>query len=346
MRDSKFLRALNLQTNSIPPIWFMRQAGRYLPEYQKIRKNYSNFLDMCKQPKTCAELALQPIDRFDLDASILFSDILTIPDALNLGLAFNEGEGPKFSNPISSPQDIKNLIPFDINALGYVFKAVEETKKLLPKDLPLIGFCGSPWTLVAYSIEGGGSKDFKKTKSFMKEHPEELKEFLDILSNACYEYLRQQVLSGVNALQIFDSWADLLSGNDLENFSLQYTRRLTSLLKADPITSNIPIILFEKAPKKNIIEIVFEDIACVSLYWQEDIGSVNEVLRNKYAIQGNLDPKVLLGSDESIWNETQKICSVMNEYPGFIFNLGHGITPDINPDKVQVMIDALRAEAS
>jgi uroporphyrinogen decarboxylase len=343
MKNSKFLRALNLEANSIPPVWFMRQAGRYLPEYQAIRKNYSNFLDMCKQPKICAELALQPIDRFNLDASILFSDILTIPDALNLGLAFHEGEGPKFSNPISSPHDIKKLIPFEVNALDYVFKAVEETKKLLPKDLPLIGFCGSPWTLAAYSIEGGGSKDFNKTKNFMKEHPEEIKQFLDILSNACYEYLRQQVLSGVNALQIFDSWADLLSENDLEIFSLHYTRKLTSLLKADPVTSNIPIILFEKAPKKNIIEIVFEDIACVSLFWQEDIGNVHEVLKNQYAIQGNLDPKILLESDELIWNETQKICSIMNKYPGFIFNLGHGITPDINPDKVQVMIDALRA---
>ena len=181
MKDSKFLKALNRQPNSIPPVWFMRQAGRYLPEYQKIRKNYSNFLDMCKQPQTCAELALQPINRFDLDASILFSDILTIPDALDLGLAFQEGEGPKFSNPISSPQDIKKLIPFDLENLNYVFKAVEETKKQLPEGIPLIGFCGSPWTLAAYSIEGGSSKDFKKTKSFMVEHPDSIQEFLKIL---------------------------------------------------------------------------------------------------------------------------------------------------------------------
>ena len=167
----------------------MRQAGRYLPEYQEIRKHYSNFLDMCKQPRTCAELALQPIDRFGLDASILFSDILTIPDALNLGLAFHEGEGPKFSNPISSPQDIQKLLPFDINNLNYVFKAVEETKNQLPQDTPLIGFCGSPWTLAAYSIEGGGSKDFHKTHAFMREHPKELQNFLEILSKACFEYL-------------------------------------------------------------------------------------------------------------------------------------------------------------
>ena len=342
MKDSKFLKALNRQPNSIPPVWFMRQAGRYLPEYQKIRKNYSNFLDMCKQPQTCAELALQPINRFDLDASILFSDILTIPDALDLGLAFQEGEGPKFNNPISSPQDIKKLIPFDLENLNYVFKAVEETKKQLPEGIPLIGFCGSPWTLAAYSIEGGGSKDFKKTKSFMMEHPDSIQEFLEILSQACYEYLRQQVLSGVNALQIFDSWADLLSSDELEKFSLQHTRTVTKLLKADPVTANIPIILFEKSPNKKIKEILFQDISCISLHWQEDIKSVSQDLNSQYAIQGNLDPKVLLKSDELIWKETQKICNIMQDYPGFVFNLGHGITPNINPNKVQIMIDAIR----
>ncbi len=342
MKNSNFLRALNLQPNSIPPVWFMRQAGRYLPEYQEIRKNYRNFLDMCKKPKTCAEIALQPIDRFGLDASILFSDILTIPDAFNLGLAFHEGEGPKFSNPISSPQDIHNLISFDVNALDYVFKAVEETKNALPQNMPLIGFCGSPWTLAAYTIEGGGSKDFSKTKSFMTNHPGELQEFLEILINACYEYLRQQVLSGVNAIQIFDSWADLLSGDDLERFSLQNTRTLTQLLKADPVTANIPIILFEKSPNKKIIDLVFKDLACISLYWQEDIGAVSKDLKNKFAIQGNLDPKILLESDELIWDETKKICTIMKGFPGFIFNLGHGITPDIKPEKIKVMIDAIR----
>ena len=342
MENSNFLKALKLQSNSTPPIWLMRQAGRYLPEYQKIRKDYKNFLDMCKEPLTCAELALQPIERFELDASILFSDILTIPDAFNLGLTFHEGEGPKFSNPISSAQDIDNLIPFDVNALSYVFKAVEETKNILPKNLPLIGFCGSPWTLAAYSIEGGSSKDFKKTKSFMINHPSKLQGFLEILSHACYEYLKQQVLSGVNALQIFDSWADLLSENDLETFSIQYTRMVTKLLKDDPITANIPIILFEKSPNKKIIDLVFEDLACISLHWQENIELISKNLKNRFAIQGNLNPKILLESDELIWDETQKICAVMNEYPGFIFNLGHGITPDIKPEKIKVMIDAIR----
>ena len=342
MKDSKFLRALNRQPNTTPPVWFMRQAGRYLPEYQKIRKNYSNFLDMCKQPKTCAELALQPIDRFGLDASILFSDILTIPDALDLGLAFHEGEGPKFSNPISHPQDIKKLPSFDVNNLNYVFKAVEETRSQLPQDIPLIGFCGSPWTLAAYSIEGGGSKDFHKTKTFLREHPDELQDFLQILSNACYEYLRQQVLSGVSALQIFDSWADLLSDAELEKFSLKYTRMLCKLLKEDPLTASIPIILFEKSPNNKVENIIFDEITCISLYWKEDIESISKNFKDLFAIQGNLDPNVLLESDELIVEETRRICTIMKDYPGFIFNLGHGITPNIDPEKVQIMIDAIR----
>ena len=342
MKDSKFLRALDRKPNTIHPVWLMRQAGRYLPEYQAIRKNYSNFLDMCKQPKTCAELALQPIDRFDLDASILFSDILTIPDAFDLGLAFHEGEGPKFSNPISSPEDVHNLRSFDVNALSYVFKAVEETRKILPKELPLIGFCGSPWTLAAYSIEGGGSKTFKKTKDFMVEHPMELQKFLEILTQACFEYLKQQALSGVCAFQIFDSWADLLSEKDLETYSLNYTQQLTKLLKADLVTAKLPVILFEKAPKKKIVDLAFQELSALSLHWQNDLEEISNDLKNKFAIQGNLNPKILLESDEIIWSETQDICRLMQNYPGFIFNLGHGITPDINPSKVQVMIDAIR----
>ena len=342
MNNSTFLQALRREQNDIPPIWFMRQAGRYLPEYQKIRKNYKNFLDMCKEPRTCAELALQPIERFDLDASILFSDILTIPDAFNLGLAFHEGEGPKFSNPISTPQDISRLEDFEIGKLSYVYKAVEETKKILPATLPLIGFCGSPWTLAAYSIEGEGSTDFAKTKKFISDHPEAVKDYLEIITDACFQYLKQQVLSGVNALQIFDSWADLLNPNDLETYSLEYTRKLTGKLKEDVVTSKTPIILFEKAPQKKISDILFEDLSCISLHWSESIERVSENLKGRFAIQGNLNPSFLLESDEIIQAETKKICSAMQNFPGFIFNLGHGITPNIKPEKVQVMIDAVR----
>ncbi|MDO7702111.1 MAG: uroporphyrinogen decarboxylase [SAR86 cluster bacterium] len=342
MNNSPFLKALRREQNDVPPIWFMRQAGRYLPEYQKIRRNYKNFLDMCKEPRTCAELALQPIERFDLDASILFSDILTIPDAFNLGLAFHEGEGPKFSNPISTPQDIARLEDFEIEKLSYVYKAIEETKNILPATLPLIGFCGSPWTLAAYSIEGGGSKDFAKTKKFISDHPEAVKDYLEIITDSCFQYLKQQVLSGVNALQIFDSWADLLNPNDLETYSLEYTRKLARKLKQDVVTSNTPIILFEKAPQKKISDILFEDLSCISLHWSESIERVSENLKGQFAIQGNLNPSFLLESDEIIQAETKKICDAMKNFPGFIFNLGHGITPDIKPEKVQVMVDAVR----
>ena len=208
--------------------------------------------------------------------------------------------------------------------------------------MPLIGFCGSPWTLAAYSIEGSGSKDFKKTKQFLSEQPQALKDFLNILTDACFQYLKQQVLSGVNAIQIFDSWADLLTTKDLETFSLIYTRKLSQMLKDDHATKKIPIILFEKAPNMNIPDLVFKDLSCISLHWQEDIKNASTTLRNKLSIQGNLNPKVLLESDEIIWNETKKICQTMKNYPGFIFNLGHGITPDIVPEKVQVMLEAIR----
>ena len=342
MNNSTFLQALRREQNKVPPIWFMRQAGRYLPEYKKIRNGYKKFLDMCKEPRTCAELALQPIERFNLDASILFSDILTIPDAFDLGLAFHEGEGPKFSNPISNPQDISEMQGFDIEKLDYVYKAVEETIKILPADLPLIGFCGSPWTLAAYSIEGGGSKDFAKTKQFISEHPEATKDYLEIMTDACFQYLKQQVLSGVNALQIFDSWADLLNPNDLETYSLEFTRKLVKKLKEDVETTNTPIILFEKAPQKDITDILFDGLSCISLHWSDSIQDVSLNLKGQFAIQGNLNPSFLLESDEIIQVETQKICNAMKNFPGFIFNLGHGITPDIKPEKVQVMIDAVR----
>jgi uroporphyrinogen decarboxylase len=342
MNNSPFLKALRREQNEVHPIWFIRQAGRYLPEYQKIRRDYKNFLDMCKEPRTCAELALQPIERFDLDASILFSDILTIPDAFDLGLAFHEGEGPKFSNPISNPQDISKLQDFEMEKLSYVYKAVEETKRILPSNLPLIGFCGSPWTLAAYSIEGGGSKDFAKTKKFVSEHPEAVKDYLEIMTDACFQYLKQQVLSGVNALQIFDSWADLLNPNDLEAYSLEFTRKLARKLKEDLVTSNTPIILFEKAPQKDISDILFDDLACISLHWSDSIREVSVNLKNRFAIQGNLNPSLLLESDEIIQAETQRICNAMRNFPGFIFNLGHGITPNIKPEKVKVMIDAVR----
>ena len=209
--ESSFIKALNLEPTSKTPIWLMRQAGRYLPEYKAIRKHYKNFLDMCKTPEICCELVLQPIERYDFDAAIIFSDILTIPDALGLGVSFIEGKGPVFSNPIKTPEDISNMINFNPDSLDYVYKTAELTRKELNPSIPLIGFAGSPWTLAAYSIEGSSSKNFDLTKSFIENHSDDAHKFLDILADACFEYRKTQMVSGVDVIQIFDTWANLLS---------------------------------------------------------------------------------------------------------------------------------------
>ena len=339
--DSSFLKALNKESLPTPPIWYMRQAGRYMPEYQNVRKKFKNFLDMCKEPDICCELALQPINAFELDAAILFSDILTIPDSFGLGVEFIEKEGPVFRNPISNSTDIKNLNHFDPESLDYVYKAVNNIKSSLPEEIPLIGFCGSPWTLAAYSIEGRSSKDFEKTLGFLESNQKDVHDLLTKYTDACFLYLRKQVQSGADVIQIFDSWANLLTKEDLIEFSFNYINSLISALKLDPITKNIPVIIFARNPKCDIEELINTSADCISLFWS--MNDLNfEVAKNKVAIQGNLDPKILLESDETIKRETYKILERFKEYPGYIFNLGHGITPDISPDKIKYLTNIVR----
>ena len=246
--DSLFLRALNKEKLPTPPVWYMRQAGRYMPEYRKVRKSFKNFLDMCKNPEVCCELALQPINAFKLDAAILFSDILTIPDALGLGVKFIENEGPVFENPVRSTSDITNLKTFDPESLHYVYEAVSNIKNELPENLPLIGFSGSPWTLAAYSIEGRSSKNFKKTINFVRSNKDEVHYFLSRLTDACFLYLRKQVQAGADVIQIFDSWANILNSEELVEYSINYTRSLIDALKNDDannIATRIPHLLKE-----------------------------------------------------------------------------------------------------
>jgi uroporphyrinogen decarboxylase len=283
--ESSFLKALNKESPITPPIWYMRQAGRYMPEYQNVRKKFKNFLDMCKEPDICCELALQPINAFELDAAILFSDILTIPDSFGLGVKFIEKEGPVFKNPISNSTDIKNLNHFDPESLDYVYKAVNNIKNSLPEEIPLIGFCGSPWTLAAYSIEGRSSKDFEKTLSFLESNQEDVHDLLTKYTDACFLYLRKQVQSGADVIQIFDSWANLLTKEDLIEYSFNYINSLISALKLDPITRNIPVIIFARNPKCNIEELINTSADCISLFWS--MNDLNfEVAKNKVAIQG------------------------------------------------------------
>ena len=339
--ESIFLRALRKENLPIPPIWYMRQAGRYMPEYRAVRKNFKNFLDMCKNPEVCCELALQPIKAFKLDAAILFSDILTIPDAFGLGVQFVENEGPVFQNPIEKVDDIKNLMPFDPENLTYVYEAVTNIKNALPRNIPLIGFCGSPWTLAAYSIEGRSSKDFKKTINFIKENTDESHLFLSKLTDACFLYLRKQVQAGADVIQIFDSWANILDTEDLKSFSFNYIRLLINALKNDSVTSNIPIILFARDPKCSPGALIETSADCLSLYWSMNDFDI-QFARNKTALQGNLNPKILLESKDVIKTETHKLLEKFEDFPGYVFNLGHGLTPDICPEKVKYLTELVR----
>ena len=342
IENSIFLKALNKEKLSTPPIWYMRQAGRYMPEYRAVRKNFKNFLDMCKNPEVCCELALQPINAFNLDAAILFSDILTIPDALGLGVKFLEGEGPVFDNPIKVSKDVINLPDFEPDNLSYVYKAVSNIKNALPKNIPLIGFSGSPWTLAAYSIEGRSSKNFEYTKSFIRNNEEEAHIFLQKLTDACFIYLKKQVEAGADVIQIFDSWANLLSKKDYETYSLNYIRSLISKLKEDQVTVSIPIILFAREPEISCNQMVEVQADCLSLYWKtEDIDLA--FLNGKVALQGNLNPEILLLEDNVIKNEADRILKQFKNYDGYVFNLGHGITPNINPDKIKLLTDHIRS---
>ena len=342
IENSIFLKALNKEKLSTPPIWYMRQAGRYMPEYRAVRKNFKNFLDMCKNPEVCCELALQPINAFNLDAAILFSDILTIPDALGLGVKFLEGEGPVFDNPIKISKDVINLPDFEPDNLSYVYKAVSNIKNALPKNIPLIGFSGSPWTLAAYSIEGRSSKNFEYTKSFIRNNREEAHIFLQKLTDACFIYLKKQVEAGADVIQIFDSWANLLSKKDYETYSLNYIRSLISKLKEDQVTASIPIILFAREPEISCNHMVKVQADCLSLYWKtKDIDLA--FLNGKVALQGNLNPEILLQEDNVIKNEADRILKQFKNYDGYVFNLGHGITPNIDPGKIKLLTDHIRS---
>ena len=340
--NRNFIAALNRKPQKTPPIWIMRQAGRYLPEYRKVRSNFKNFLDMCKTPEVCCELVLQPIERYNLDAAIIFSDILTIPDALGLGVSFIEGQGPVFSNPIKKPEDISNIRNFDPNSLDYVYKTAELTRKELNQNIPLIGFAGSPWTLAAYSIEGSSSKNFDLTRSFIESHSDDAHRFLEILANACFEYLKRQIISGVDAVQIFDSWANLLSEEQYLEYSLKYIKKILQKLSEDPVTCKTPTIVFARDPKCNLNEFKLDDLSCYGMFTSINSSSAISVFEGSHALQGNLDPKILLEEDSIIKENVLRILSEFKDYPGYIFNLGHGITPDINPDKVKVLVDAIR----
>lgn len=342
LKNDSLIRALLRQPVERTPVWMMRQAGRYLPEYRQVREQAGSFLNLCTNPELACEVTLQPLRRFDFDAAILFSDILTIPDAMGLGLYFTEGEGPKFKNPVRTASDIQQLpIPDPETELRYVVDAVRLIRKTLQGSVPLIGFSGSPWTLATYMVEGGSSKSFQKVKGLMFEQPKLMHTLLEKLAQSVASYLNAQIAAGAQAIMLFDTWGGMLSGEDYREFSLAYAKQVRSLLNTDGDGQQIPTILFTKGGGLWLEDMADAGYDALGLDWQTDIEQARVRVGDRVALQGNMDPVALYARPEII---TEKVKTILNKYgsgSGHVFNLGHGILPDINPEHVKAMVDAV-----
>ena len=339
-----YINALLKKEVTRTPIWVMRQAGRYLPEYRATRKKAGDFLTLCKSSDLACEVTLQPLERFDLDAAILFSDILTIPDAMGLGLHFVEGEGPKFSHPLSSLAEINQLTKPDVSKdLSYVSEAVSVIKKNLKGRVPLIGFTGSPWTLATYMVEGGSSKTFSKVKGLMYENPKHMHQLLDVLADTIIDYLNSQIEAGADSVMIFDTWGGLLNKASYENFSLMYMSKIVAGINRNYEGKTIPVTLFTKGGSAWLEQIAATGCDAVGIDWTVEIGEAERRVGSKVALQGNLDPSVLYASAEVIKSEAHKILDQFQGSTGHVFNLGHGITPDVNPESMKALVDAVHS---
>lgn len=346
LKNDRFLRALDRQPVDRTPIWIMRQAGRYLPEYRATRAKAGDFMSLCKATDLACEVTLQPLERYDLDAAILFSDILTIPDAMGLGLYFAEGEGPRFERPISSEADIDKLSADVMSELTYVTDAVTAIRKALDGRVPLIGFSGSPWTLATYMVEGGSSREFKKIKNLVFSEPAAAHRLLNVLADSVFNYLKAQVEAGAQALQIFDTWGGVLPHQTFLDFSLANMQDIVKRLKHDPVCAEIPLILFTKNAAPWLADIAATGTAGMGLDWTADLGKVRALTNDSLCLQGNMDPAILRASDEAIVAEVEKVLNSYGQHSeasGHIFNLGHGITPDVKPESVNVLVDALHS---
>ncbi|MBA2709473.1 MAG: uroporphyrinogen decarboxylase [Tatlockia sp.] len=338
--ESLFLRALHRKPVPRTPVWFMRQAGRYLPEYRQVRAKAGDFLSLCKNPELACEVAMQPLRRYALDAAILFSDILTIPDAMGLGLYFVEGEGPCFSNPIRDIKTIEALqIPNPKEELAYVMNAMSLIRREMPEHLPLIGFSGSPWTLACYMVEGRSSREFKKILHLLYTQPEATHLLLEKLAKTVSLYLDEQVKSGANALMIFDTWGGILTTRSYQDFSLNYMAKIVNDLKTKH--PQIPVILFTKGGGQWLHQMAETGCDTLGLDWTCDLGSARAQVGNKVSLQGNLDPSVLLSNVDCVKSKVKEVLVSYGYGSGHVFNLGHGITPDVPPDHVAAMIDAV-----
>lgn len=347
LKNDRFLKSLRRQPVDRTPIWIMRQAGRYLPEYRATRAKAGSFLDLCMNKELACEVTLQPLERYPLDAAILFSDILTIPHAMGLGLHFVEGEGPKFEKPIQTIADIEKL-PVDVqDDLNYVTDAVGLIRQELDGRVPLIGFTGSPWTLATYMIEGQSTREFKLAKRWIYSEPEALHMLLDKVTQAVITYLSEQIKAGAQAVQVFDTWGGALSESAYESFSLRYMREITQAIKAQH--PDVPVILFTKGGGSWLEQIADTGCDAMGLDWSVNIGKARARLNDRVALQGNMDPAILRAPAAVIESEVQAILRSFGDHngnSGHVFNLGHGITPDIDPEHTAALVQAVIAHSA
>jgi uroporphyrinogen decarboxylase len=342
LKNDRFLRALMRQPVDRTPLWMMRQAGRYLPEYRATRQEAGSFLDLCKNAELACEVTLQPLRRYPMDAAILFSDILTVPDALGLGLYFETGEGPRFRKTVRSAEDIAGLNKIKADDdLSYVMDAVRTIRSALGGSVPLIGFSGSPWTLATYMVEGGSSKDFANVKTMAYNTPEVMHELLSLLADAVADYLTAQVEAGAQAVQIFDTWGGSLSAVAYKEFSLKYMQRIVARLPKESEGRPLPVIVFTKGGGQWLNAIADCGAHAVGIDWTTDIATARQTVGDRVALQGNMDPMMLFASPERIREEVASILAGFGHGSGHVFNLGHGITPGVNPDHVTAFVDAV-----
>lgn len=341
LKNDRFLRALLKQPVDTTPVWMMRQAGRYLPEYRASRATAGDFLSLCKNDAFACEVTLQPLERYDLDAAILFSDILTIPDAMGLGLYFETGEGPKFKHTVRSQADMEALPVTSADDLDYVMKAVSTIRHALNGHVPLIGFSGSPWTLATYMVEGGSSKDFRHIKGMMYQNPEVLHGLLDKLAQSVTAYLNGQIKAGAQAVQIFDTWGGALSGPMYQQFSLLYMKQILDGLIREYEGRRIPVIMFTKNGGQWLENMAATGPDALGLDWTTDIAEARARVGDKVALQGNIDPCVLYADKDVIEREVELVLSGYGHGTGHVFNLGHGIHQFVHPDHPKYLIDAV-----
>lgn len=345
-KNDTFLRALLRQPVDYTPVWLMRQAGRYLPEYCETRKRAGSFLNLCKNPQLACEVTLQPLARYNLDAAILFSDILTVPDAMGLGLYFEEGEGPKFERPLREEWAIRDLTAPDPNVhLRYVMDAVSEIRRALNGSVPLIGFSGSPFTLACYMVEGGGSDDFRTVKTMLFDRPDLFHRILKVTTQAVTDYLNAQIASGAQAVMIFDTWGGMLPAWAYQEFSLAYMREIVANLTKVSDGERVPSIVFTKGGGQWIESISAIGVDAVGLDWTTDLGEARRRVADRVALQGNLDPIALFASPEGVAREARRVLDsfgMHTEKSGHVFNLGHGISQFAPPEHVTVLVDTIR----